>query len=246
MEPSHVTKNKEGGFTLVELAIVMIIIGLLIGGILKGQELVANAQTTATIAQIKGLDAAVATFRDKYSALPGDMPNSANRLRDCNGTCATGAAGGFLGNGRIDIPVGLGSLPAANDEGRVAFSHMAAADLISGLNIDGQAVFGDGLPQAKMGGGFWIGFTADGAGSGVINMRPGHYLVFNGLVGDVTPAGFNGITASQAGQVDRKLDDGEGDTGDVQSTGSQCLDGNGDYQEAVTAASCSMYIRVQG
>ncbi len=48
--------NNQSGFTLVELAIVMIIIGLLIGGILKGQELVSNARVTSTVAQIKGID----------------------------------------------------------------------------------------------------------------------------------------------------------------------------------------------
>ena len=77
-------KTGQSGFTLVELAIVMIIIGLLIGGILKGQELIANAQTTATVAQLKGIDGALSTFRDKYSTLPGDMLSPNTRLRDCN------------------------------------------------------------------------------------------------------------------------------------------------------------------
>ncbi|MCD8566562.1 MAG: prepilin-type N-terminal cleavage/methylation domain-containing protein [Alphaproteobacteria bacterium] len=65
------TLTSQKGFTLVELAIVMIIIGLLIGGILKGQELIANAQITNAVTQIKGMDGAVATFRETYNAFPG-------------------------------------------------------------------------------------------------------------------------------------------------------------------------------
>ena len=64
-------QTSQAGFTLVELAIVMIIIGLLIAGVLKGQELIGNARVTATVAQIKGIDAATSTFKDTYSDLPG-------------------------------------------------------------------------------------------------------------------------------------------------------------------------------
>ena len=66
-------KTKQGGFTLVELAIVMVIIGLLIGGILKGQELIKNAAISATAAQIKAFESAFVTFEDIYQAKPGDF-----------------------------------------------------------------------------------------------------------------------------------------------------------------------------
>lgn len=237
------TRKNEGGFTLVELAIVMIIIGLLIGGILKGQELIANAQLTATVAQIKGIDGALSTFRDKYSALPGDMLNPATRLRDCTAAPCNDAGNG---NGRIDGQT-LGNAPIISTEGLVAFPQMAAADLISGVAITGGTpTFGSYLPEAKIGGGFWLGFTANGAAAGgITGMRPGHYMVMNGLVGAVAAASETGITATQAGQVDRKLDDGNPDAGDVQAIGSGCRVANA-YQEALTTASCSLYIRTQG
>lgn len=242
MEPTHLTQNKEGGFTLVELAIVMIIIGLLIGGILKGQELVANAQTTATIAQIKGLDGAVATFRDKYSAFPGDMRNPGTRLRDCTQAPCSGSGNG---NGRIDTP-SLGATPTATGEGIIAMVHLSAADLITGLKKDDTTLaFGVTMPEARVGGGFWLGHTPDGtAAGGVTEMRAGHYLVFNGT--PVAAGGNNGgVTASQAAQIDRKLDDGDPDDGSVQSTGTGCIAAT-EYNESDDSSNCSMYIRVQG
>lgn len=236
-------RKSEGGFTLVELAIVMIIIGLLIGGILKGQELIANAQLTATVAQVKGLDGALSTFRDKYSALPGDIRNPQQRLRDCTAAPCNDPGDG---NGRIDTPA-LGGAPLIASEGLTAYVHMAAADLISGVAMTGGDVaFGSYLPEAKIGGGFWLGFTPDGAAAGgITGMRPGHYMVMNGLVAAVTAAGTQGITSTQAAQMDRKLDDGNPDSGDVQAIGSGCRIANL-YQEALTTASCSLYIRTQG
>lgn len=241
LQQQHALK-KQGGFTLVELAIVMIIIGLLIGGILKGQELISNAQVTATIAQIKGIDAAVATFRDKYSTLPGDMATPNTRLRDCTAAPCSRAGNA---NGRIDVPA-LGTAPTAAQEGLVAFTHLAASDLISGVDINGTANFGSALPEAKMGGGFWIGFTANGVATGVPAadaMRAGHYLVFNALVANA--GGTAGMTASQAARVDRKIDDGDPQGGAARGHGTGCVTG-GNYNEAIENSNCSMYLRIQG
>jgi len=71
------------GFTLVELAIVITIIGLLIGGVLKGQEMIQNARVTNTIAVSKSFQAALITFRDRFDNLPGDYLYATSKLSGC-------------------------------------------------------------------------------------------------------------------------------------------------------------------
>jgi prepilin-type N-terminal cleavage/methylation domain-containing protein len=68
--------NKKSGFTLVELAIVIVVIGLLVGGVLQGQELIKQAKLRAVINEQKNFERAVYSFQSKYNALPGDMPNA--------------------------------------------------------------------------------------------------------------------------------------------------------------------------
>src|SRR5580658_3705227 len=69
----HFTKS-EAGFTLIELSIVLVIIGLIVGGILTGQDLIKAAEQRATLAQIEKYNTAVNTFRNKFGGIPGDLP----------------------------------------------------------------------------------------------------------------------------------------------------------------------------
>ena len=240
-------QKREGGFTLVELAIVMIIIGLLIGGILKGQELIANSQTTATIAQIKGIDAAVSTFRDKYAALPGDMTNGGTRLQNCD--AAPCNADGDQ-NGVIDATGNPGSAVfAGNTEAVRAFSHLAASDLLSGIDANygsGNPSIGIGVPEAKVGGGFiGIDYSAAGGLQDATGARVGHYLVLNGQVAAVSDASAS-LAPSRAGQIDRKLDDGNADTGSVRGNSAASCSASGVYSEGADDGRCAMYLRIQG
>lgn len=64
------------GFTLIELSVVLVIIGLIVDGVLVGQDLIHAAQVRAQITQFERFRTAVNTFLTKYAALPGDMPNA--------------------------------------------------------------------------------------------------------------------------------------------------------------------------
>ena len=65
-------KTRQAGFTLVEIAIVLVIIGLLLGGILKGQEMIIQAKVKNSITDFSGVSAAYYGYQDRYRAIPGD------------------------------------------------------------------------------------------------------------------------------------------------------------------------------
>ena len=91
-------KRNQSGFTLVEIAIVLVIIGLLLGGILKGQELVQNARVRNLADQQNAVQAAYFAFQDRYRALPGDYAAAVTNIPN---VVAAPAAPAILGNSRI-------------------------------------------------------------------------------------------------------------------------------------------------
>lgn len=93
--------RKQSGFTLVEIAIVLVIIGLLLGGILKGQELINSARVRNLADQNAGVQAAYFGFIDRYRQVPGDFP-APDATTAIGQTINIPAAGAPAGNGRID------------------------------------------------------------------------------------------------------------------------------------------------
>lgn len=105
---NHIKKHK-WGFTLIELSIVLVIIGLLVGGVLVGRDLIEAGQLRTQIAQIEEYTTATHTFRLKYNCLPGDCRNaealglgvSAGPGQNGNGDKAIGYQGGSFANGQV-------------------------------------------------------------------------------------------------------------------------------------------------
>ncbi len=234
----------EKGFTLVELAVVMVIIGLLIGGILKGQEMIANAQVSATVAQAKGVDAAVSTFRDMFDAFPGDMSDAqaGARLQNCG---AAPCQGGGNSDSRLGAAPGVAGSVAG--ENLAFWAQLNAADLVSGVDGSATVAWNQGLPAARVGGGLTAGFTAGGAALGLNNQpRGGHYITVQGATGLADGANTGALTASQAARMDRKMDDGSPSTGSVFANGGATCGAAAIYAEANDVKGCDLYVRIAG
>ena len=144
-------KKSNRGFTLVEIAIVLVIIGLLLGGILKGQEMITQAKIKNVIADMSGVSAAMYGYQDRYKALPGDDKNAGRW---------TGATAGN-GDGLI-----VGKWTAAG-EALEFWDHLGKAGFISanGAVNPFNAVSGKMGVQTGDGASPPVGILSDGAGT---------------------------------------------------------------------------------
>ena len=176
-------KKQQSGFTLIEIAIVMVIIGLLLGGVLKGQEMMTNAKIKRGVNDYNGMSAAVFSYLDRYSALPGDDPNANGRW----GSVA--ATNGTLGDGVI---AGACASVANTDETAAVIENLRQSGLISGT----------GYPKPT-------------------NAFTGIICIEDGASGDTTIVGTAICMDQVEGKIgeilDIQLDDGVGDTGEVQN-----------------------------
>ena len=125
-------KKQNSGFTLVEIAIVLVIIGLLIGGVLKGQEMINNAKLKRVVNDFEGIAAAIFSYQDRYRVLPGD-DSGAGRW-----SVAVGDADGAV--------EGDWNSANSNDESRKFWLHLRNSNLTAGDVSD------DSLPTNAYGG----------------------------------------------------------------------------------------------
>jgi prepilin-type N-terminal cleavage/methylation domain-containing protein len=185
------------GFTLIEIAIVLVIIGLLLGGVLKGQELITGARVRNLISQQDGIKAAFFGFQDRYRALPGDY-SAADKNINCPGTCVNGN-----GNGRIEDTTTGGAV----HEEISAWHHLTAAGFLNGSYTFSSSV------------------TAPGPDNTPVNPYSVYVQIMYdaeyGDPGNSLPKKHNLKTGGQVpveiiAEVDRKIDDGKPTAGAFQ------------------------------
>jgi prepilin-type N-terminal cleavage/methylation domain-containing protein len=122
-------KARQTGFTLVEIAIVLVIIGLLLGGILKGQEMITQAKIKNVIADFSGVSAAYHGYQDRYRAIPGDDPNAATRWAVAPAAFSGSGNGVVEGTYNVACP---SPLVAASPESCDFWDHLRRAGFVSG------------------------------------------------------------------------------------------------------------------
>ena len=143
-------KKQQSGFTLVEIAIVLVIIGLLLGGVLKGQELVNNAKVKNLANDFRSISTFVYAYQDRFRALPGDDNQAAAHV---NGGVNATTPAGLLGNARIN---GDWNSNALTDESILFWQHVRLANLATGPS---NTAAPDYLPRNSEGG--RLGITSD-------------------------------------------------------------------------------------
>lgn len=186
--------GSQRGFTLVEIAVVLVIIGLLLGGVLKGQELINSAKVKSLINDFRNTATYAYAYQDRFRALPGDDAGAASHLS--GGIKAS--TGGTAGNGRIE---GNWNSTTATDESVLFWQHVRLANLASG---DGRNPGLEGLVLLD-----WLPRNAAGGRTGITGVAP-----VTGWSGNFFVCQDN-IPGSLARQVDIAMDDGQPAAGSV-------------------------------
>lgn len=188
-------KSSQQGFTLVEIAIVLVIIGLLLGGVLKGQELINNAKVKNLANDFRNTATLANAYQDRFRALPGD--DRAANVHVNGGTNATTPAN-VIGNGRIN---GAWNSTTATDESFLFWQHVRLAGIATG---DPTLAGADYIPRNADGGIY--GITGDQVLTAPTTPFPGSFFVCS-----------QGIQGRFARQIDTMMDDGNTATGSVRA-----------------------------
>lgn len=187
--------NKQTGFTLIELAIVLVIIGLLLGGVLRGQELINSARVKSLTRDFQNTQVYLYGYQDRFRAVPGDDGNAAGHLP--GPPAATNAPAANDNNGQIDglwnDGFGVGS------EAILFWQHVRLAGL-----APGPTVLAVGFDPVNANNGR-IGIQSLAVNPPIIGMT-GSFVVCSDL-----------ILGRDALQIDTTLDDGETSTGNIRA-----------------------------
>lgn len=218
-------------FTLVELSIVLVILGLLVGGVLSGQSLIHAAELRSIGAEKDRYLTALNAFRDKYHALPGDMPNAFAFWGSACGTDSMAANTGCNGNGDGTITTFDDDSSIAINEQFKVWAHLSRAGLVEGSydgitinNGDGDVIAPNNAPRSKYPQGYWMFSLSPYDGIGRNPLTETHSNWLNLGIGATLPASsepfwLHGLlTRNDAWNLDKKSDDGFAQSGTVRGS----------------------------
>jgi prepilin-type N-terminal cleavage/methylation domain-containing protein len=186
-------KSQQSGFTLVEIAIVLVIIGLLLGGILKGQELINSAKVKNLANDFRTIPTYIYGYQDKFKALPGDDKNASTHLQNPGGLTINNGDG----NGVIGGTIFTSGAPTG--EALEFWQHVRLANLAAGPNDQANANY---VPTNAVG--------------GVISVNSASTPWISGMTGTYQVCS-KGILGKFAKQLDIQMDDGGTDTGSMRA-----------------------------
>ena len=223
----HRSTTSQQGFTLIELSIVLVIIGLIVGGILTGQSMIQAAQVRAQITQIDKYNTAVNTFRSKYNGLPGDLANPVNFFPALTAAVCTGATGQANGNGLIESS-GT-DIQGIAGESTVFWYELFQANLIADNMTNATCSAAAALtlnvstPAAKLGGGNYVSVANQTGLNYWAVFGNGAATTTAAATSDLASAMSGNLSPNQAFQLDSKVDDGDAPTTGIVQAGGAVL-----------------------
>jgi len=210
--------SKRSGFTLLELAIVLIIIGLVVGGVIVGASLIHSTKLQTAVSDYQRYANAIKLFKEKYHELPGDLPNTPSSWSATNGN-----GDSFIG----DNSLAAAAAQTANQEPLLAWQHLSSSGFVDGAYtgavVSGNLSVGTNVPKGALdGSAYYIRYAAPNSTTASYEARYGHTIIIGKVASsatmtdDTTSPPTDGIfTPIDAETVDKKIDDGKPGMGDV-------------------------------
>lgn len=212
--------SHRSAFSLVELSIVLVILGLLVGGVLSGQSLIRAAELRSVSTEYSRFTTAIGSFRDKYFALPGDMSNAVAFWGNTD-------TGNGDGNGNINstaTAIGASGAQTSNEISNF-WIHLAKAGLVEGSYTaiaNTTLTPGTNNPRAKLNNSAWnvgsLGTVLNTSGT-YYEGSYGNVFFFGSGTNATTPGAV--LKPEEAWNIDTKLDDGKPQLGTVTTLESQ-------------------------
>jgi len=249
------------GFSLLELSIVLVIIGLISGGIVAGSSMIRAAELRAVVTEYQQFQTAIHTFRDKYLGIPGDLKNAtafwgAEPAANCPGDETTPSTGTATCDGDGNRTTDDFANAGFGNERHRFWQHLANAGLISGTftGVQGAGGYDHGIiaenaPASKLSGAGWsardIGNHTWGGSTVRATANYGNAFEFGAERASNSTASAI-MTAQEVWNLDKKIDDGKPFQGKVMQFYIACtdaIDGNdsdADYDLTVEDNSCSI------